>query len=370
MIIFVSMMKYVFLAFLLLLLLLTGYVAWRTWCILPLANGWKLLIISIYALSFCCIFINFGMKGRLPMGLATCSYELGNSWLIFFLYALLFFVLLDLGRAVRLVPSSFLHDSWAGTLTVFGIITVLLVYGGIHYHHKYRIPLEIETEKPLDRPLTIVLASDLHAGYHNRRKEVGRWMDLINAENPDIVLIAGDIIDISVRPLLEGGFAEEFRRLNAPVYACLGNHEYISGDEQARQFFSDAGIHLLKDSAVQAEGIRIIGRDDRSNPCRAALWEIAQAESLFTILLDHQPYKLEEAEEAGIDFQFSGHTHHGQIWPGNWLTDMMYECAYGSYQKGDTRYYVSSGLGILGGKFRIGTRSEYVVLRLVNKNGR
>ncbi len=363
-------MKYILFALLLLLLLLTGYVAWRTYCILPLANGWKLLIISIYTLSFCCIFINFGLKGRLSMGLATCSYELGNSWLIFFLYALLFFVLLDLGRAVRLVPSSFLHNSWAGTLTVFGIVAVLLVYGGIHYNHKYRIPLEIETEKPLDRPITIVLASDLHAGYHNRRKEVGRWVDIINAEKPDLVLIAGDIIDISVRPLLEGGFAEEFHRLNAPVYACLGNHEYISGDEKARQFFSDAGIHLLKDSAVQAEGIRIIGRDDRSNPCRAALWEIAPPDSLFTILLDHQPYNLEEAEEAGIDFQFSGHTHHGQIWPGNWLTDLMYECAYGNHQRGDTRYYVSSGLGIWGGKFRIGTRSEYVVLRLVNKNGR
>ena len=362
------MIKYALLFFLLIFLLLASYVAWRTWCILPLALGWKILIITIYALAVGCMFINFGLKGRLPMGPATVSYELGNSWLVFFLYALILFVLLDLGRAFRLVPSTFLHGSWTGTLTVFGLIAAALVYGGIHYHHKYRVPLEIVTEKPLERPLTIVLASDLHAGYHNRRKEVGRWVDLINAEKPDLVLIAGDIIDISVRPLLEGGFAEEFRRLEAPVYACLGNHEYISGDEKARQFFSDAGIHLLKDSAVQTEGIRIIGRDDRSNPCRAAIWEIAEADSLFTILLDHQPYNLEAAEEAGIDFQFSGHTHHGQVWPGNWITDAMYECAFGSYQRGKTRYYVSSGLGIWGGKFRIGTRSEYVILRLVSRD--
>lgn len=358
------------LAFLLLLLLLTGYVAWRIWCILPLAIGWKILILSVYALAFGCIFANFGLKGRLPMGLGIFSYELGNSWVIFFLYALLFFVLLDIGRAVRLVPSSFLHGSIAGSLTVFGIIGILLVYGGFHYRHKYRVPLEITTDKPLERPLTIVLASDLHAGYHNRKKEIGRWVDLFNAENPDLILIAGDIIDISARPLVEGNYAEEFRRLQAPVYACLGNHEYISGDEQARQFFSDAGINLLKDSAVQADGICIIGRDDRSNPCRAALWEIPRADTLFTLLLDHQPYNLEAAEEAGIDFQFSGHTHHGQIWPGNWLTDLMYECAYGSHRRGDTLYYVSSGLGIWGGKFRIGTRSEYVVLRLVPNKGR
>lgn len=69
-------------------------------------------------------------------------------------------------------------------------------------------------------------------------------------------------------------------------------------------------------------------------------------------------------KSAGADFQFSGHTHHGQIWPGNWLTDAMFEKAFGAYQRGDTRYYISSGMGIWGGKFRIGTRSEYIVLKL------
>ena len=86
----------------------------------------------------------------------------------------------------------------------------------------------------------------------------------------------------------------------------------------------------------------------------------------FTLLLDHQPYHLEEAERCGIDFQFSGHTHHGQVWPASWVTDALYEDAFGSLRKGGTRYYVSSGMGIWGGKFRIGTRSEYVVLTLTD----
>ena len=68
---------------------------------------------------------------------------------------------------------------------------------------------------------------DLHLGYHNRRKELSRWVDIINAEHPDLILIGGDIIDISVRPLLEENMAAELRRLKAPVYACLGNHEYL-----------------------------------------------------------------------------------------------------------------------------------------------
>ena len=211
----------------------------------------------------------------------------------------------------------------------------------------------------------MVLASDLHVGYHNRRGELARWVDMINAEHPDLVLFAGDILDGSVRPAREWHCDEEFRRIEAPVYSCLGNHEYISRLNPAVSFYEDAGIRLLRDASVEAAGVRIIGRDDLSNPGRTALSELASSQdSLFTILLDHQPYHLEEAEHCGIDFQFSGHTHHGQIWPGNWVTDMLFEKAFGAYSKGDTRYYISSGLGIWGGKFRIGTRSEYVVLRI------
>ena len=86
--------------------------------------------------------------------------------------------------------------------------------------------------------------------------------------------------------------------------------------------------------------------------------------SKFTILLDHQPYNLEEASLINIDLQLSGHTHHGQVWPLNWVTDAIYECSYGYYKKDRTEYYVSSGLGIWGGKFRIGTSSEYVVIQI------
>ena len=161
--------------------------------------------------------------------------------------------------------------------------------------------------------------------------------------------------------------AEEFRRLTAPVYACLGNHEFYSGEQGAQQFYHDAGIHLLRDSAVVVGDLCIIGRDDRTNMHRESLGKIMEEnsfhipQSTFLILLDHQPYHLEQAERHHIDFQFSGHTHHGQVWPISWITESIYECAFGSYQRGNTRYYISSGLGIWGGKFRIGTRSEYVV---------
>ena len=220
------------------------------------------------------------------------------------------------------------------------------------------------------------MVSDLHIGYHNRRAELARWVDIINAEQPDLVLIAGDIIDGSMRPIVEEHMSEEFRRLKAPVYACLGNHEYFAGDSTAVQFYHDAGIHLLRDSVADVCGIRIIGRDDRMHMGRKDIASLlreakptlkGRSGGPFTILLDHQPFHLDRAEAAGIDFQLSGHTHHGQVWPISWITDAIYECAYGEYQRGNTRFYITSGLGIWGGKFRIGTRSEYVVATVNGK---
>jgi len=356
--------SFAFAGILVLLLGAIAYTTYRIWHILPLPQWGKSAVAALYLLCFLVLFPHYMLGSRMPFPLAAATYEIGNSWLIFFLYALLFFLVLDVGRLVHLVPKDFVSNSLPGSCIVFGAIVGLLTYGGFHYHHKYREAIEITTDKALEKPLTIVLASDLHAGYHNRERELGRWVDLINAEHPDLVLFAGDIIDGSLRPVIEKDYGIVFRKIEAPVYACLGNHEYIGGEEDAREFLSKAGINLLKDSAVEAFGIRVVGRDDRSNPSRAALKTLFQADSLFTLVLDHQPYHLEEAEKAGADFQFSGHTHHGQIWPGNWLTDLMFEKAYGACQRGNTRYYVSSGLGIWGGKFRIGTRSEYLVLKL------
>ena len=344
-----------------------AYTAYRFWQILPFNAFWKTAYTTLHVLCFFLFFLRFMTGDRMPMPLAIATYELSTGWLIFFLYALILFAALDLGRLVHLVPKTFLKDSCAGTCTVLGILSAVLVYGCLHYHHKFRQVIEIQTDKPLQKPLTLLIASDLHAGYHNGARELGRWVDLINAEHPDLVLFAGDIVASGLRPVWEGNYAEVFRKIEAPVYACLGNHEYIGGEKGSEEFLAAAGIQLLRDQSVVAEGIRIIGRDDRSNRERLALSNLTQADSLFTLVLDHQPYKLEEAEQAGVDFQFSGHTHHGQVWPISWLTDFLFEKAYGPYEKGDTRYYITSGLGIWGGKFRIGTRSEYIVLRLSSR---
>ena len=175
------------------------------------------------------------------------------------------------------------------------------------------------------------------------------------------------MIDLSLRPVIEGNCQEEFHKLEAPVMTVLGNHEFYSNLDGAQQFFQDAGILLLKDSVAHFKGLDIIGRNDRTSRSRADLKDLAESLEGFTLVLDHQPYHLEEAEEAGVDFQFSGHTHRGQVWPLSWATDAMYEKSWGHHRRGNTQYYISSGLGIWGPKIRIGTRSEYLVLHITNK---
>ena len=366
-------MRYMFLVFPFLMLAAIVYLAWHLWCLLPLGAGWKSVVIALGVCAFLLLFLGFARKfDSMPLWLASTCYEIGTSSIFVMLYMFMMFLVLDLGRLVRLVPRDWLYANWTTTGVLAALLVGIFVYGNLHYNNKVRAHIELTTDKPLQKELKLVMASDLHIGYHNRRSELARWIDLINAEQPDIVLIAGDIIDGSMRPIVEEHMAEEFRRLKAPVYACLGNHEYFSGDEAAVQFYKEAGICLLRDSVVEVNGIRIIGRDDRMNIGRKSVNELVKAPSgavggSYTIILDHQPYHLDRTEAAGVDFQFSGHTHHGQVWPISWITDAIYECSFGEYQRGKTRFYVSSGLGIWGGKFRIGTCSEYVVATLKHK---
>lgn len=357
--------------------LLAIYVGWHLWRITP--YGWpvKTTVLGVFLLWMASTFAGFAVMERIPVSTAAILYQVGNTWLIAFLYLVIVFLVADIAMLSHLLPKTFLKDSLAGLLTVVTIVAVIMVWGGIQYHDKQREVVDIKTNKRLEKPLTIVMASDLHIGYHNQRAELARWVDLINAEHPDLVLFGGDIIDMSVRPVIEGHYADEFRRIKAPVYGVLGNHEYFSVGRRAmmhgqltpvnaERFYNDAGITLLKDSVAHFKGVDIIGRYDRMEHRRALVKHLAEGLKGYTIMLDHQPFHLEDAEKAGINFQFSGHTHRGQVWPLSWITDAVYECSWGHHQRGNTRYYISSGLGIWGPKIRVGTRSEYLVMHLHN----
>lgn len=350
-------------------ILLVVYVCWRLWRIVPMGWPLKLSVVVLFILWMGMAFASIGFTERMPMGIATLFCKIGPLWLIAFLYLFITFLLADIATLCRLLPKGYLNSSAVGLFTIVGIVAILMIAGHIHYNHKYRKELTITTNKPLERPLKILLASDLHLGYTIGRQELAKWIEQIIAEEPDLVLLCGDIIDRSLRPVIEGGYDEEFRRLKMPLYAVPGNHEYFDNFEAARTFLEGAGIRLLRDESLFYKDICIIGRNDKSShkgkSKRKSVAELAgNTNGAFTILLDHQPYSLEAAEQAGIDFQFSGHTHRGQVWPISWVTDAMYEKSWGHLVRGSTHYYITSGLGIWGPKIRLGSRSEYLILHI------
>ena len=353
--------------FILLVIAAHGYVFWHLWYILPLSPIIKTVVLSLMTLSFLCLFLYLSpVQDKMPMVLARIIYETGTSWIIILLYLFMVFLLVDILRLCHIMPKTWIHSSVPGSLGLLLLMFVIFFCGNVRYHHKQRKTMDLQTSKSMSKPQKFLFVSDLHLGYHNPRSEFARWVELLNSEESDAIFIAGDIIDGNLRPLLDSNYIDVFKTVNAPIYACLGNHEYLAGRDKSIEFYKSSGIHLLVDSMIVLDDFCVIGRDDRSNKHRKSLKElcIGRPSGKYTILLDHQPYSLEETSSLHIDLQLSGHTHHGQVWPLNWITDLLYECAYGPYKKDSTDYYISSGLGIWGGKFRIGTCSEYVVISI------
>lgn len=384
-------MKVAFLFILLVYLLANFYVFQRIWLAMPSSMIMRISLIALAFILISSFFITFTLGDSLPIPLTSVLYTIGSSWMFIVIYFVLAFAVFDLliliNKLLGVTPKGvFDHssrESWTTMLFTFAFIALLMIGGYLRYTSKQRVYLPIEIDKPIKpkgdsifiQPLKIVALSDLHLGYTIGRSELEEWVELVNKENPDLILIAGDIVDNSLRPIEKENIAEVLRRFKAKkgVFTCLGNHEYIGGvvrDRSQMSFFERAGIKLLRDEVAEIDScLYIIGRDDKSNKRRKEIPDLIKDldKSKPMIMLDHQPYDLHKAEENGIDLQLSGHTHKGQVWPISMITKWIYEVDHGHLQKGNTHIYVSSGIGLWGGKFRIGTQSEYVVIELKQK---
>jgi predicted MPP superfamily phosphohydrolase len=345
-----------------------GYVFYRLWMLIPAGALFRTLLLLFAVVAVGSAFLGLRFGDRLPLPLVRIAYTLGTSWLFILIYFTAAFLLFDLLRLLPF-PNVWMFVNRVGPAAVVGIVSIVMTAGYLHYRNKARIELSIVTEKqdPGVQPLKIVALSDLHLGYTIGQREFEGWIERINREKPDVVLLVGDVMDNNLRPLIAGGLADAFHKIESRygVFAVPGNHEYITGIDGSLAFLRQAGVTVLRDSAVLVGGsVWVVGRDDRSNRRRLPLEKLLEPldRSKPVIVLDHQPHHLEEAERNGVDLQLSGHTHRGQVWPIRWIVEGMFEKAYGSLKKGGTSYYITSGMGIWGGKFRIGTQSEYVVI--------
>ncbi|HMM17403.1 MAG TPA: metallophosphoesterase, partial [Petrimonas sp.] len=329
-------MKSFFLTILFFYLIANIYTAVRIYQLIP-ANVWaRIVVMGIFVLGFASLLIFFRFGEAMPVGTAGFLYRFGTSWMIAFLYVFMLILFVDLFRIINWVApiadketvrGIFYHNALTA-VTGLGITALILLYGNWQYHNKKRSHITIKTEK-INKPMRIVGISDLHLGYTISKKELSRWVEMINAENPDMVIIGGDLVDNQLRPVWMHSLDKELLKIKAPlgVYACTGNHEYISGIKNSADFYTRSGITLLRDSVLQTNGLTIIGREDHSRKNRKTLPELIRNSDsrTFSILLNHQPYDLDEAVREGIDFQFSGHTHRGQVFPASLITDKIFE---------------------------------------------
>ena len=234
---------------------------------------------------------------------------------------------------------------------------------------KISIELEIDKKNEVASELNIVVASDIHLGTIINRRWTKRIVEKINSLNADLVLLPGDIVDGDVEPVIKQNLGEVLRTIKSKygIFGITGNHEYIGGVEPAVKYISEHGIRELRDERIDIAGITIIGREDRSaGKNRLSIIELAKGidPSKPLIIMDHQPFKLDEAVSIGADLQLSGHTHHGQLWPLNFITKMVYELSFGYKKKGNTHIYVSCGAGLWGPPVRLGSRPEIVQIKL------
>lgn len=225
----------------------------------------------------------------------------------------------------------------------------------------------VESDKT--EPMTIALISDLHIGQIIGEKQVEKMVGAINAIDADIVLMAGDMFDSG--PALEDpeAIGKLFEQIQSKqgVYAVFGNHDgaFRGQEGQARTLLESWGVTVLEDEIVTLENMTVIGRKDRGQSRKTIGQLMAETDTGgFTVMLDHQPYELEEGAAAGVDLMLSGHTHRGQIFPGRLVTDRMYTLDYGILQEGGFTAIVSSGAGTWGPRMRIGTVSEVVAIEI------
>ena len=340
---------------------------------------------AFFALSFVLAF-------PLPAGrLKRALMLIGNYWLGVLLYLLLAVLLTDglrlllvHGLKLRSLRSARMHRI-AGCVCAL-VILIASIWGVVNARIIHVTPYDVTVDKTVEGmdEMKVVLVADLHLGYNIGEKQMQQMVDRINEQDADLVVIAGDIFDNEWEAVeAPETIAATLRSIRSKygVYACYGNHdieepvlagftfrqcEKKESDPRMDEFLKDANITLLRDEGMLIDGkFYLYGRPDAHRPGRGI--ETRKTPDEITadmdknkpiIVLDHQPKELQELADAGVDIDLCGHTHDGQMFPGNLTIKLMWENACGYLQKGKMHNIVTSGVGLFGPNMRVGTKAE------------
>lgn len=360
------------LVFLLVYAALVFYIGWSGWgwmkSWVKREISWKFKV--LYLVTFTVVSTSF-MIGRFFDNIIF--HMIGSFWMALFYLLIILLPLVHISvwllRFTRLQRPNI--DRWSGLITM-GLLFSLVGYGLFNAYSPtvQTYDIKIEKNNPSTKKLNIVMASDMHFGVLSGKSHAIRMVKEINALNPDIVLFPGDILDDDIDQFINQEIAKELAQINAPhgVYVSLGNHDRHNGAmEELIETLEKGDMRVLYDEVISIDDhITLIGRKDRRDSEREDLQALLEGvdPDKTLILLEHQPYELDIAQKNGIDLILSGHTHRGQIFPGNLITKRLYENDWGHLQKEQMHSIVTSGYGFWGPPIRIGTRSEIVQIHI------
>ncbi|MFE1792780.1 metallophosphoesterase, partial [Streptomyces sp. NPDC059525] len=217
----------------------------------------------------------------------------------------------------------------------------------------------------------IAVVSDVHLGPVLGRAHTQRIVDTVNRTQPDLIAVVGDLVDGNVHDL--GPAAEPLRQLRSRhgSFFVTGNHEYFSGAQQWVDHVRELGLTPLENARRELPHFDLAGVNDvqgeqegKGPDFQAALGD--RDRSRASVLLAHQPIVIHDAVRHGVDLQLSGHTHGGQLWPGNYLAELANPTVAGLERYGDTQLYVSRGAGAWGPPVRVGAPSDITVVELAS----
>lgn len=355
----------------------------------------RVLVITIYTFFASALVIGFLLP---PSPLERIMKLIGNYWLGVLLYVVLTVIIADGIRLVvkksKKLPAAYVRSKRvfviAGTACILTIATVS-IYGAINARIIHTTRYEVTIEKDVEKlnNLKIALVADLHMGYNIGTPHIEKMVEKINKENPDLVVMAGDIFDNEYEALDNPEtITNTLKKLKSKygVYAVYGNHdikekilagftfskkgEKKESDIRMDQLLENANITLLRDDGVLIDdSFYLYGRPDYRRPGRGITVRKTPEEITENmdktkpiIVLDHEPSELQKLADAGVDLDLSGHTHDGQLFPANITTALMWENSYGYLKKGNMHNIVTSGVGLFGPNIRVGTIAEVVIV--------
>ena len=316
------------------------------------------------------------------LGFARVGFSIGAYCMGIYIYLLFYTVISHLVTSIlHLTKFPFVrHPRYAGfaMMSVVLCTIVTCIWGFINVQRVHHVSYDIQIQSQTDiSGLNIVIFSDLHLGSVGSEDRLDKIVDEINHLEPDILCIAGDFFDTEFSSIQNPEKAiQTLRKIRTTygVYACLGNHDAGKTYGQMASFLEQSNICLLNDTSVIIDNrLVLVGRLDGSpiggygTLKRKDFTQILTPEmkNLPVVVLDHNPANIHEyGEEA--DLILCGHTHKGQLFPANIITNLMYTVDYGYYQKDaqSPQVIVSSGVGYWGMPMRVGTQCEIVSIKI------